>query len=587
MVTFSKESLETLRSRIDLVEVLSPYLKLQRTGKSFKALCPFHDEKSPSFIVQPGETHYHCFGCGAHGDAIQFLMAHLKMNFVEAVETLSQRFHVELEIGKEEARSGPSKKELKEVLEKACKFYKFALLHTLEGHAALDYLYHRGIDLEFIQKFEFGLAPKGSYLLKVMKEKGVTLEPLEAAGLVSKGREFFADRITIPIRDAMGAVIGFSARKYKEETYGGKYINTQETPLFKKSKILFGLFFSRTQIAKERRALIVEGQIDALRLIHLGFSWTVGGQGTAFGEEMAKELIQLGVKEIFLALDGDDAGKEASCKIGNFFQKEGIEVFVVPLPEKWDPDLFLQEKGAEKFQELLDKKIDYLTFLVKHKGRLLDLQSPAGKSELVQGVAKQIREWDHPVMVHESLKKLAKLTHTPEGILGAQEGNIPQIHIKRSSNVAFSKIDPDLILEADLLLWLIFMGQEEPELLQLAEKNLNLEHFCTPVGKSLYEKALFEIKEQKSPDLLSLMIGLVTKESESFLDEILQKKINREKALSCFIDTIQKMLERHWMQKREGIKMQIYSGTCSEEEVLELAKQFDQLKRERPEVKTL
>lgn len=583
---FSKESLETLRLRMDLVEVLSPYLKLQRSGKSYKALCPFHEEKTPSLIIQPGDTHYHCFGCGAHGDAIQFLMAHLKMGFIEAVESLAERFHVELEASKE-VQSGPSKKEIKEALQRATEFYQFALLHTLEGHSALDYLYHRGIDLSFIRQFEFGLAPKRGYLQKVLKEQGCSEAALEAAGLVVKGREFFADRITIPIRDAMGSVIGFSARKYKEETFGGKYINTSETLLFKKSKILFGLFFSRNKIAKERRALIVEGQIDALRLIYSGFAWTVAGQGSAFGEEMAKELMHLGVKEVFLALDADDAGREATVKIGNLFQKEGVEVFVVVLPDKGDPDLFLQEKGAEKWQELLEQKIDYLSFLVQHRSKTLDLKSPAGKAELVQGIAEQIRKWEQPVMVHESLKKLARLTNTPEAIIGAPEIKIPEVMIKRSLRAGASSIDPDRILEADLLRWLILMGDEEPKLTLLAKGNLEPLHFRTTVGKVLYDNYLLQKEEGKGCDLLSLMIDLGEGEAQSFLAEIVQKKINRERALSCFIDTIQKILERDWMQKREEIKMQIYSGECSEQEVLELARQFDQLKKARPEVKMI
>src|SRR5262249_1487277 len=159
-----------------------------------------------------------------------------------------------------------------------------------------------------------------------------------------------SERITFPICDAAGAVIGFSARKYLETTFGGKYINTPETPLFKKSRVLFGLNFSRRRIAKEKKAIIVEGQIDALRLIKAGFNLTVAGQGTAFGEGHVKELLNLGVSEVFLALDGDEAGREATHKIGNLFQKEGIEVRVVNLPGKSDPDTFLKEKGPEAFQ---------------------------------------------------------------------------------------------------------------------------------------------------------------------------------------------------------------------------------------------
>ena len=587
MGTFSRESLEALRSRIDLLEVLTPYLKMQRAGAAYKALCPFHDEKTPSFIVQRGDNHYHCFGCGAHGDAIQFLMTHLKMSFIEAVESLAERFHVQLEEEQASDRpKGTSKILLKEVLEYACRFYQFYLLHTLEGHAALDYLYSRGIDLDFIQTFEIGLAPKAPYFLKVMWEQKFSNALLEEAGLLSKGREFFSDRITIPIRDAVGAVIGFSARKYKAETtYGGKYINTPETPLFKKSKVLFGLSFSRKTIAKERRALIVEGQLDALRLIHAGFHWTVAGQGTAFGEEMAKELIHLGVRQVFLALDGDKAGQEAAVKIGNFFQKDGIEVLVVPLPEHFDPDLFLQERGPELWQKLLDSSIDYLSFLVQYFSKSIDMQSPAGKNELVQTIAKRIREWDHPLMIHESLRKLARLTQTPETILGAPEKSVPQTYIKRSASVTFSEIDPDRILEADLLRWLLLMGEMCPDLLKIAQANLKPEHFRTAPGRVLYEKYMEASSSGTSRDLHSLMIDLEKAEQQLFLAEVLQKKVNRERVVPCFVETVQRILERHWMQMREEIKVKIYSGQCSEEEVLTLAKQFDELKKQRPEVK--
>lgn len=586
MGTFSKDSLEQLRSRIDLIEVLSPYLKLQRAGASYKALCPFHEERSPSFVVQKGDSHYHCFGCGAHGDAIQFLMTHLKMSFMEAVENLAERFHVQLEEVKgEDKPKGPPKTALKDALERACQFYQFYLLHTLEGHAALDYLYGRGVTLDFINQFQIGLAPKiPQIFLKYMWEHKISNLILEEVGLLNKGREFFSDRITIPIRDAVGSVIGFSARKYKTDTFGGKYINTPETPLFKKSKVLFGLSYCRKVIAKDRKALIVEGQIDALRLIYSGFNWTVAGQGTAFGEDHAKELIHLGVRQVYLAFDGDTAGQEATVKVGNLFQKEGVEVFVLRLPEKCDPDLVLQEKGPEEWQKMIDKSVDYLTFLVDHMSKTINVQSPAGKNELVQSIAKKIREWDHPLMVHESLRKLARLTQTPESIIGTPEQNAPQVYIKKSASVTFTEIDPDRILEADLLRWLFLMGESCPNLLAIAEKNLQPGHFRLSASQKLYEKYLLASKENKPRDLLSLAIDLEQAEQQLFMAEILQKRVNRERAEICFVETVQKLLERHWMQEREEIKLKIFSGTCSEAEVLELARKFDEIKRARPQV---
>jgi len=584
MGTFSRESLELLRSRIDLVEVLSPYLKIQRSGAANKALCPFHEEKTPSFVIQKGDSHYHCFGCGAHGDAIQFLMAHLRMSFVEAVEMLAERFNVILEEAQgTDQPKGPSKTVLKDALDRASRFFQFCLLHTQEGHQALEYLYSRGIDLGFINKFQIGLATKNERLFfDAMHAQKIPDSVLKDAGLLSAaGRVFFVDRVTIPILDSIGSVIGFTARKIKPDTYGPKYINTAETPLFKKSKILFGLSHSRKRIAKERRVMIVEGQIDAMRLIYNGFDWTVAGQGTAFGEEMVKELIHLGVRQVYLALDGDGAGQEAAVKIGHLFQKEGTEVWVLHLEEKCDPDLILQEKGPEDWQKRIDESIEYLPFLVNHLSKTINMQTPAGKNELVQTIAKRIREWDHPLMVHESLRKLARLTQTPEAIVGAPEENAPQIYIKRSTSLGVTEIDPDRILEADLLRWLL-LGPVTEQMIRIVESNLNTEHFRLAAARRLYEKALSAAKENKTCDLLTLAIDLENPEQQMFLAEILQKRVNRDKAMDGLIEAVQRLLERYWMQQREEIKLKIYSGKCSEAEVLELAKQFDEIKRARP-----
>lgn len=588
MGTFTRESLEALRTRIDLVEVLSPHLKLQRAGAAHKALCPFHEEKTPSFVIQKGDNHYHCFGCGAHGDAIAFLMTYLKMSFAEAVESLAQRFGVQLEeTEKTSEPKGPSKTLLKEALDKASRFYHFCLLHTAEGHSALQYLYARGIDLGFIRRFQIGFAPRAPGLFLEAMHQQKLLDPLlkEAGLLTASGRDFFFDRITIPILDAMGAVIGFSARAYKPDTFGPKYVNTPETLLFKKSRVLFGLSYSRKRIAKERKALIVEGQIDALRLIDAGFDWTVAGQGTAFGEEHVRELVQLGVRQALLALDGDTPGREAAVKIGHLLQKEGIDVRVAVLDEKCDPDLLLREKGPEELRAILEKGVEYLSFLIEHLSKTINMQTPAGKNELVQTIAARIRQWDHPLMIHESLRKLARLTQTPESIIGAPEENAPQIYIKRAASVNSSiNVDPDRVLEADLLRWIILASPQTKEFVRLARLNLTPEHFRLGAARKIYEKTLEAAQEEKECDLLSLAIDLENPEQQLFLAEILQKRVNRERAYEGFKESVQRLLERHWMQQREEIKLKIYSGSESEEEVLELAKRFDEIKRLRPQM---
>lgn len=587
MAIYSKQSLEALRHRIDLVEVLGSHLQLKRSGASFEALCPFHEEKTPSFIVQRGSSHYHCFGCGAHGDAIAFLMTHVKMGFVEAIESLADRFQVVLDkVDDAQERKGPSKALLKQALERTSKLYHFLMLHAEEARPALHYLYNRGLDLDFIRAFEVGFAPRqGDLLLRYLHELQIDGESIEQAGLVSFGRkrDFFIDRIVFPIRDVLGAVIGFSGRKYKEETLGGKYINTPETPLFKKSHVLFGLSYCRQKIVKEKHAIIVEGQVDALQLIHAGFGYTVAGQGTAFGEDHVKELVNLGINRAYLALDGDKAGQEAAVKIGNFFQKRGVEALVVPLPEGSDPDTLLKDRGPPYFEQLLKESKHYLNFLFEYFSKGHDLNSPSQKNEIVEKIAAMIRNWEQPVMVHESLRKLAQIAKVPEAALHIGNISLPDLFIKKSGSVQFHDVDANLILEADLLRWLILVGKQEPRIIELAKANVRDDHFYLKSSLRLF-RGFIEAYENGHPcDLLSL--GQWIEEADvKLLSEIMERKINVQKGEEGLKETLQKILVRHWMDEREKIRSQIHSGDISDDEAIELAKQFDEIKRNIPQL---
>lgn len=586
MALYSKESLESLRQKVDLVEVISPYVKLQRSGAAYKGLCPFHEEKSPSFIIQRGDTHYHCFGCGAHGDAIAFLMDHAKMNFVDSLEFLAQRFQVPLEKVEEEEK-GYSRDRLRSVLEKASMWYRFFLLHTEEGHEALLYLYSRGLNLAFIQNFELGYAPKaGRILHRILQEEGFTEEEMEQVGLLRRtqsgyAKDFFQERITFPIKDRMGHVIGFSARKYKEETFGGKYINTAETPLFKKSNVLFGLCYSRYRIAKEKKALIVEGQIDALRLIDEGFDFTVAGQGTAFGEGHAKELVQLGVAKVFLALDGDTAGQEAAVKIGDIFQSRGIEVLVIPLPKGLDPDAFLRKYGKEAFATLLTKGVEYLSFYYRHLCKGQDLPSPSEKNTIVETIAEKIRGWQQPVMVHESLKKLSLIAAVPEEAIKA-----PAIAItapRTKSPLIQSIVDPDRVLEMDLLRWMFLSEEKTSKVLEIIHKNITAAHFKIPACSKLFS-TYQELSKDAPIELLTFMTHLETEAEQDLLQELLKRKLNIQRAEEGVTETVRQILLRRWMDQKEQILSQI--RTAPTEEALILSKQFDQINKQTPIVQT-
>ncbi len=580
MALYTKESLEKLRERIDLIEVLSSHVELKKNGAFFKGLCPFHEEKTPSFMVQKGDSHYHCFGCGAHGDAIQFLINHLRLSFGEAVEQLAEKFKVPLTLTSQKDEKGIDKASLREALEIASLFYHAILLYSEEGREALCYLENRGLSLEFITRFELGLAPKTPGLFrKVMAARKIPEDVLLAAGLLGKENknDFFRERITFPIRNAMGSVIGFSARKYHEKTFGGKYINTPETPLFKKSRTLFGLNYSRERIAKERKAIIVEGQIDCLKLIEAGFNFTVASLGTAFGEDHVKDLHNLGLLQAILIFDGDEAGRQATAKVGNLFQSVGIEVRVVKLPRGEDPDSFLTRQGAEALKKEIANNCDYLTFQVENLSLEFDMKSPAQKAELVHTIAKEIRTWQDPVMVHESLKSLARLTHVPEDVVGV--GGPPPRALKKAGVLSKSEVDSDRVLELDLLRWLILEGENKQEIVEKIAKYLVPGHFIIAVCRKLFESYMEAFHKKKSRDLLSLLIEIEEEEGATLMDEILNKKINPERAEKHTQETIQKLLDRKWMREREAIKREIDEGKKSDEELKVLLKRFGELVR--------
>jgi DNA primase len=591
MPIISKESLENVKKRVDLVDVLESYVDLKRSGATYKGLCPFHDEKTPSFVIQKGDAHYHCFGCGAHGDAIQFLMQHQSLGFADAVETLAQKYQVHLDYEEGNEEKGPPKNLLYEALGEASLFFHALLLHTPEGHAALQYLYRRGLTLDFIQKFRIGYSPcKAGHFTSYMKAKGFNSETLQAAGLSKEGsdnrvRDFFSDRITFPIHNPQGRVIGFSARKFHGDTFGGKYVNSPETPVFKKSQILFGLNYCRRRIAKERKVVICEGQLDCLRLIHEGLGIAVAGQGTSFGEGQTRELLRLGIQKVYLAFDSDHAGFEAMAKIGNSFQKEGVDVAILSLPPDSDPDTFVKVKGIEAFVHLMEESSDYLAFLVEFLSRKIDMSTPAGKSELINTAASQIRGWNDAVMVHESLCRLAKLTGVSTDMVLTGGHVSPNVYVRQSGRLDPYRIDPDLVLESDFLRWILLMGDRLPQIIEVAQKNLSPEGLNNSHCRQIYHLYLEAHKQGKHCDWMSLAINM-SAEAQQLLQDLYQKRVNKEKAEEHFTVTVQKILDRNWLAKREELRVKIQNCTDNEDEVMKLLKEFDQCKQAPPEVMT-
>jgi DNA primase len=334
-------SVEAVKSAAEILPLVEDYVRLRKAGGTYKGLCPFHQEKTPSFTVSPARGTYKCFGCGEGGDAISFVEKMEQVDFVGAIESLGKRFGVQLEYEEsspEADRERRRKDRLGQVLERAASFYERVLRESEQGAFAREYLASRNLGEEVCRQFRLGYAPGGPTLTRRAIQEGYTQEELMASGLANRrGNDYFARRLLFPLTDARGNVRGFQARKlHDDDPLQAKYVNSAESDVFKKGDLLYGLDTARQPIAKQDRAVVVEGNTDVLALRQAGFEPVVASMGTALTERQLRELNRL-TKRLFLCFDADAAGQDATLRGMDLADKLGFNVQVVSLPAGTDP----------------------------------------------------------------------------------------------------------------------------------------------------------------------------------------------------------------------------------------------------------
>ncbi len=366
MAGFTRAQLEEIKARIDLGELVASYgYHVRRAGSSLKCCCPFHNEKTPSFVINQNEGYYHCFGCGVSGTAFTFVAREEGLSFVEAVRKLAEKTGVKLEY-KADPEEG-LRTRLYALMGEAAQFYRRCLVQTAEAANARKYLAERALDGEIAEKYIIGYAPKGMAVMEKWAAKHhFKLEELEQAGLIRRperagdaGYHRFGGRLMFTIADRRGRAVAFSGRQLEENKHSGKYVNSPETPIFKKSQVLFGFDKAAGPIAKEphREVIVCEGQIDCIRLHVNGFANAVASQGTAFTPEHARMLKRV-ADTALLCFDDDDAGHKATVRTAAILLQEEIPVRVASLPDGDDPDSFLRRHGAEAFRRMIEDKAE-------------------------------------------------------------------------------------------------------------------------------------------------------------------------------------------------------------------------------------
>ena len=468
MPYYSDELVEEIRSGNDIVDVISGYVRLTKKGSTYFGLCPFHNEKTPSFSVSPNKQMYYCFGCGAGGNVITFLMEYENYTFPEALEVLANRIGIELpkqEMTAEQRKASDKRARLLEVNKEAAKYF-YTLLRSERGTRAHEYFRNRGLSEETIKKFGLGYSDKYSDdLYRYLRSKGYEDELLKDSGLISidekrGGHDKFWNRAMFPIMDVRGKVIGFGGRVMGDGE--PKYLNSPETMIFDKSRNLYGLNLART--TKKNQILLCEGYMDVIALHQAGFDNAVAALGTAFTVGHAN-LLRRYTKEVYLTFDSDGAGIRAAKRAIPILKEAGITAKVINMQPYKDPDEFIKALGAEAYEERIKNAESSFMFEIRIMEEDYDLKDPEGKAAFYNEIAKQLLQFSEELerevyieavaekygMGFENLRKLVnKLGTQPElarQVRQQQKGTMPKEKRKKEDGMKQS--------QKLLLTWLI------------------------------------------------------------------------------------------------------------------------------------
>ncbi|TAM36030.1 DNA primase [bacterium] len=561
--------LEDILGRVDVVELISGYIPLKKSGRNFKANCPFHNEKTASFMVSPDRQIYHCFGCGESGNAFKFLMRHERMDFPEAVELLAKKAGVELpkQESPERALASSLSAQLYKVNELAVSFYENNL-YAENGQAVREYLAKRGISHKTAKEFHLGFAGQGwDHLINFLRSKNVSLALMEKAGLVlpKDGGGYydrFRSRVIFPIFDIRMRPIGFGARVLDKSL--PKYLNSPETPVYTKGKNLFGLNLSKDHIRDADSAIIVEGYLDFIIPYQAGMKNIVASQGTALTLEQIR-LLKRYTNNAVMIYDGDTAGQIATLRSLDMLIEEGMNVKIVPLPKGLDPDALVRLKGAADFKLMVDNAAGLFDYKLEVLKSRHDMKEAHGKSRIASEMLLTINRFDNAILRAEYSKRLSEEIDIPENCVLEELNKLkPDKRAQEKPSFSISG-GASLINPAEKML--IKFMLEEKELIEKIMQELEPSDFqdtrTAKVVSTMLD--LFSRGKNIAP---SLLLNYFSEDDASsllcesmFMPELAEEE--REKALN---DCIRRIKVERLKSKRERLHTQIKSAQNSGDE---------------------
>jgi DNA primase len=461
---YTADSRDRVLAAVDMIALVSSRTELRRAGvNSYFGLCPFHEERTGSFHVRPDEKHYHCFGCQESGDPFDFVMQTEGLDFKAAMETLADRFGVQLETEDEDpgaAARRQRRERLHALLDRAATYYARYLWEANEATRAREYLLGRGLAEETLKQFRVGYAPSAwDRILLASRRAGYSDEELLAVGLAQRSRtrpgsifDRFRERIMFPAVDARGRVHGFGARRMRENQGGAKYLNTSDGELYHKREVLFGIDLARAPAAKAGRMILVEGYTDVLALHQAGIRNAVGIMGTSLTEEQIGELERV-VKVLELCLDADRAGQDAMLRAARLAAGRDLELRVVPLPEGTDPADLIERDGADALRSRVEGSTPFVVFNVERILDRADTRSAEGRDRALQELRPALNELEASVLRDELVRRVAGRLELTEGRLASllQSGGSPggAVALPRRGNGTGPVAAPDAAVGAN------------------------------------------------------------------------------------------------------------------------------------------
>ena len=509
----SEDVINQVRDRVDIAEVIGHHVSLARAGQNLKGLCPFHQEKSPSFTVSPSRQIFHCFGCGTGGNVFTFLMRITGANFPETVRELGQKFGIDVpDSGLNAGPQAAQASRLEQLNRAVTAWFHQNLRDGASGATARDYLASRGIDVGTIDRFEVGCAPaEWDGLIKAMSKQGFAQSDLAAAGLTvarehaSGAYDRFRARVMFPITDLRKRIVGFGGRILGEGT--PKYLNSPDTPLFKKGQTLYALDLAREAAARLKTVIVVEGYFDAVALHQAGLTHTVATLGTALTAEHIQVLRRF-VSKVVLVFDPDPAGVRAALRGLDLFVNSGIGVKVITLPAGDDPDTYVRKEGPEAFARLEEQSPSLLDFSLEHCLSTAESGTIEGRIRSVDDVLRILQKSEHPIEREERIRVVAERLGVSQQRLIERYPVLVQSEGRRPTTVQSAGAIPAMFKGASEerdLVYLLLHGH----LTSADVQRLRPEAFSVPGCRFLVEAALNHLDRDGRVGLRLLLDAVV------------------------------------------------------------------------------